>query len=131
MTLLWKSLPGKLRLYEALYTLNRCFEATLLSLKKIEDLGIFRHEYLSETKVALERTRAETNEELTETLHDYEMDESVHFEELHRSVEQERKDPDDVFFEANARKQQIKDQMRTLQRSLGRQRPKRKRRSAR
>src|SRR5215831_17289273 len=107
---LWKSLPTKLRAYEALYMLNRCFEATLLSLEKLEGLGMFRLEYLNEYKVALEHTRAETNEELIETLHDYEMDESAHFEQMQRRWENERKDPDDIFFEANDRKQEIKEQ---------------------
>ena len=123
---LWKSLPTKLRAYEALYMLNRCFEATLLSLEKLEGLGMFRLEYLNEYKVALEHTRALSNEELIETLRDYEMDESAHFEQMQRRWENERKDPDDVFFEANDRKQEIKEQIRELQRSLERRQPKRK-----
>ena len=40
----WRSLPAKLRLYEALYSLNRGFEAALLSLERLEHLGIFRLE---------------------------------------------------------------------------------------
>ena len=105
---IWKPIPTKLRAYEALYMLNRCFDATLLSLEKLEGLGMFRLECLNEYRVALEHTRAETNEELIETLHDYELEESARFEQMHRSWEKQRKDPDDVFFEANRRKQEIK-----------------------
>jgi len=57
-------LPAKLRLYLALYNLNRGFEATLLSLERLEHLGMFRLENLNAFKVTLEHTRAEANEEL-------------------------------------------------------------------
>jgi hypothetical protein len=87
---------------------------------------MFRLEYLNAYKVALEHTRAEANEELIETLHDYEMDESAHFDQMQQRWENERKDPDNVFFKATDRKQEIKEQIRELQRSLERRQPKRK-----
>ena len=119
---IWKSLPTKPRAYEALYLLNRCFEATLLSLERLEDLGLFRLQYLHEYKVVLEHTRAEANEELIDTLHEYEMEEAARFERMQRDWKQ-RGDPDDVFFEANDRKQEIKEQIRELHKTLERQRP--------
>jgi len=64
----WRPLPAKLQLYEALYSLNRGFEATLSSLERLEHLGMFRLENLNAFKVALEHTRAQANEELVETL---------------------------------------------------------------
>ena len=78
-TPIWKPLPVKLRLYEALYSLSRGFEATLLSLERLEHLGMFRLENLNALKVALEHTRAEANEELVQTLQDYEQEESARF----------------------------------------------------
>ena len=74
---IWRPLPGKLRAYEAAYWLNRSFQATLLSLERLEQLGIFRLEYLNEYKVRIEHTRAEANEELIDTLHEQEMDDSA------------------------------------------------------
>src|SRR5438309_6962582 len=65
---IWRPLPTKLRAYEAVYWLNRAFEATLLSFERLEQLGIFRLEYLNEYKVRVEHTRAEANEELIDTL---------------------------------------------------------------
>jgi hypothetical protein len=59
---IWRPLPTKLRAYEAVYWLNRSFEAALLSLERLERFGIFRLEYLSEDKVRIEHTRAEANE---------------------------------------------------------------------
>jgi hypothetical protein len=123
LTPIWRPLPTKLRAYEAVYWLNRSFEATLLSLERLEQLGIFRLEYLNEYKVRIEHTRAEANEELIDTLHEQEMDDSARFDEMQRHWENQRKDPDDVFFHARDRRQEIKEQMKELQKGLERQRP--------
>jgi len=123
---IWKSLPTKLRAYEALYLLNRCFEATLLSVERLENLGMFRLEYLNEYKVMLEHTRANANEELLDTLHEVEMDDSARFDGMQRDWENQRRDPDDVFFAANDRKREIKEQIKELQKGLERQGSRRK-----
>jgi hypothetical protein len=128
---IWRPLPTKLRAYEAVYWLNRSFEATLLSLERLERLGMFRLEYLNEYKVRIEHTRAQANEELIDTLHEHEMDDSARFDRMEREWENQRKDPDDVFFHARDRKQQIKEQIRELQKGLGRQRPPRSTRKKR
>ena len=120
---IWRPLPTKLRAYEAVYWLNRSFEATLLSLERLEGLGMFRLEYLNEYKIRIEHTRAEANEELVDTLREYEMEESGRFDRMQRDLENQRKDPDDVFFHARDRKQEIKEQMRELQHGLDRQKP--------
>ena len=125
---IWRSLATKPRAYEALHLLNRCFEATLLSLERLEGLGMFRLECLNEYKVILEHARAAANGELLDTLHEYEMDESARFDGMQREWEKQRRDPDDVFFVANDRKREIKEQIEELQRGLERQRPKRKKR---
>ena len=127
----WKPLPAKLRLYEALYSLNRGFEATLLSLERLEHLGMFRLENLNALKITLEHTRAEANEELIQTLQDYEQEESARFDRMEREWENQLKDPDDVFFAARDRKQEIKGQIKDLQKGLMRRtinKSKRKRR---
>ncbi len=117
----WRPLPAKLRLYEALYSLNRGFEATLASLERLEHLGMFRLENLNAFKVALEHTRAQANEELVQTLQDYEQEESARFDTMEREWENQLKDPDDVFFAARDRKQEIKEQIKNLQKGLERQ----------
>jgi len=125
-----RSLPTKLRAYEAVYWLNRSFEATLLSLERLEQLGMFRLEFLNECKIQVERTRAEVNEDLIDSLHEYESDESARFDRMARDWEKMREDPDDVFFKANDRKEEIKEQIKELNRGLARQkrRPKKARR---
>ena len=116
----WKPLPTKLGAYEALHTMNRCFEATLLSLEGLERLGMFRLEFLNAYKVMLEHTRSQANEELIHTLQDYEQEESARFDQMQHEWEKQLADPDDVFFAARDRKQKIKEQIRELQRGLQR-----------
>jgi|SRR5579864_6650064 len=128
---IWRPLPTKLRAYEAVYLLNRAFEAALLSLERLEQVGIFRLEYLNEYKVRIEHTRAEANEELIDTLQEQEMDDSARFDEMQRYWEHQRKDPDDVFFHARDRKQEIKEQIKELQKGLDRQKPRVKKKSRR
>jgi hypothetical protein len=121
-----RTLPTKLRAYEGLYLLNRCFDATLLSLERLETLGVFRLEYLNEYKVVLEHARAEANEEFLDTLHDLEMEDSARFDRMQRDWEAQRKDPDDVFFAANDRKAEIREQIKELQKGLERLKPRHK-----
>ena len=126
---IWRPLPTKLRAYEAVYLLNRSIEAALLSLERLEQVGIFRLEYLNEYKVRLEHTRAEANEELMDCLQQHEADDSFRFDEMQRYWENQRKDPDDVFFAARDRKQEIKEQIKELEKGLERQtKPKKKHR---
>ncbi len=126
---LWKPLPTKTRVYESLYALNRGFEITLLSLERLERLGMFRLEHLNAFKVSLEHTRAQANEELIQTLQGYEEEESARFDSMEREWEKQYQDPDDVFFAARDRKQQIKEQIKDLQKGLERQGHKRGRKT--
>ena len=118
--------PRKVHVYEALQTLNRCFEATLLSLERLEHLGLFRLEFLNAYRVTLEYTRAQANDELIHTLQDLEQEDTARFERMHDEWEKQLRDPDDVFFHAIERRQEIKEQIRDLHRALQRQRPKAK-----
>ena len=52
----WQSRPTKLHAYEALQTMNRCFEATILSLERLDQLNVFLAEFLNAYKVTLEYT---------------------------------------------------------------------------
>ena len=122
----WQFRPTKLHAYEALQTLNRCFEATLLSLQRLEQLGLFRLEYLNAYRVTLEYTRTQANEELIQTLQDLEQGDAARFERMQFEWEKQNRDPDDVFFHAIERRQEIKEQIRDLQKALQRQRPKKK-----
>lgn len=118
-----RPLTTKLHLYEALYILNRGFEATMLGLNRLEELGVFQGKGLDDYKVAVELTRAEANEELAATLQEYEEDDSAYWDRRHHDREKQLQDPDDVFFAARDRKQEIKEQIKELQQGLARQSP--------
>lgn len=119
----WQLRPTKLRAYEALETLNRCFEATLLSLERMDHLGLFRQEFLNAYRITVEYTRAQANDELMQSLQDLEQKDAARFERLHDDWEKQNRDPDDVFFHAQERRLEIKEQMKDLQRALKRQHP--------
>ena len=122
----WRPQVQKLHIYEGIFNLNRAFHATLLSLERLENLGFFRAEYLNAYKIELEHTRANANDELIETLRDYEQDEGFRFWQMQKEWDDQLKDPDDVFFAAKNRKDEIKEQMKHLQSGLDRMKPKKK-----
>ena len=119
----WQFRPTKLHAYEALQTLNRCFEATLLSLERLEHLGLFRQEFLNAYRITVEYTRAQANDDLMQSLQDLEQEDTARFGTMHDELEKQIRDPDDVFFHARERRQEIKEQIRNLQQGLARQRP--------
>ena len=117
-TPVWTPSSSKLAFYEALYYLNRRFEATLMALDRLRDLQLVRAEYLNAWRTKLESLRAEANEELTDELQEYEQKESARFDQLDREWERQRQDPDDVLLAARDRKQEINQQIKHLQRAL-------------
>lgn len=117
-TPVWTPSSSKLAFYEALYYLNRGFEATLMALDRLRDLQLIRAEYLNAWRTKLESLRAEANEELADELQEYEQKESARFDQLDREWERQRRDPDDVLRAAQDRKREIKQQIKDLQRAL-------------
>ena len=117
-------LATKIHLYKALYRLNRGFEITLNWLKRLSELGLDRID-LSEHEVSVELARAELNDELTGLLQSYEQEDEYYWSDRRSEIEKRRVDPDDVFFKANDRKQEIKEQIKALQDGLARQHPRR------
>jgi hypothetical protein len=100
---------------------------TLTALKHLQELGVHRHDDLSEHEVSVELARCEVNEELTSVLESYEEDDSAYWSGRRGELEKQRADPDDVFFEARDRKQEIKEKIKELQSGLARQHSRRKR----
>ena len=119
-------LATKIHLYRALYRLNRGFEITLTWLKRLSELGMDRVD-LSEHEVNVELARAELNDELTGLLQGYEQEDEYYWSDRKSDLDKQRADPDDVFFKANDRKQEIKEKIKELQAGLARQHPKRRR----
>ena len=55
-----------------------------------------------------------------------EQDEGFRFWQMQKEWDDQLKDPDDVFFAANNRKEEIKEQMKDLQSGLDRMKPKKR-----
>ena len=125
-TLDWQLPTTKLRFYEALYYLNRSFEATILVLERLQSLKFFRAEYLDALKTRLEHARAEANEEMLDTLQGYEQEDSARLDAVQHKWEQQNQDPNDILLAAGERRQEIKEQIKALKQELPRQRPRRK-----
>lgn len=96
--------------------MNRCFEATVLSIERLEQFGLFRQEFLNSYRVTLEYTRSRANDEMMDTLRNLEQDDTARFERMHDAWEKQNRDPDDVFFHAQERREEIKEHMRPCNR---------------
>jgi uncharacterized membrane protein YqiK len=127
----WTPPLTKLRVYEAVYFLNRSFEATTNAVDRLERLEFFANDYLTALKTQVEYLRAEANSHLADSLQEYEENETFRLDEIKREHEKELADPDDVFFAARDREKEIKEEIKELQGGLARKRSKRKPRKAR
>jgi hypothetical protein len=95
-----KPAPQKLRVYEALFTLNQAFEQVLSNLQHLQDFPFFRREFLREIQVVVEETRAWVNFDLVEVMHSREQDDWTRFGRLRNQYEKKYRDPNDVPIEA-------------------------------
>ena len=100
----------KLRVYETLFHLNRGFEIVLINLERLVRLGGFPRQYLTAYSHQLQELRALTNEELTDTLNQRELEDAYHYERLRKRFEKKLKDPNDVFIEAAHRRIELERQ---------------------
>jgi len=126
----WTPPQTKYRLYEAVFFLNRSFEAAINAVGRLERLEFFAGDYLPALKTQVEYLRANANSRLAEDLQEYEEDEAFRLDRVNHEREKELADPDDVFFAARDREKEIKEKMKELQGGLARKRPKRKSRKA-
>lgn len=127
----WIPPQTKLRVYEAVFFLNRSFEAAINAVDRLERLEFFASDYLPALKTQVEYLRAHANSRLAEDLQDYEQDEACRLDRINHEREKELADPDDVFFAARDREKEIKEKIKELQSGLERKRPKRKSRKNR
>ncbi len=120
----WTPPLTKLRVYEAVYDLNRTFEAALLAVERLERLEFFESEtekdWLAILKTRVDYLRASTNSLLVENLQEYEQAEAARLEGITRAWERARDDPDDVFFKARDRREEIQQEIVELQEALTR-----------
>jgi len=127
----WTPPQTKYRLYEAVFFLNRSFEAAINAVDRLERLEFFAGDYLPALNTQVEYLRANANSHLAEDLQEYEEDEAFRLDRVNHEREKELADPDDVFFAARDREKQIKEKIKELQGGLERKRSKRESRKSR
>jgi hypothetical protein len=101
-------IPQKLRVYEALHSLNQGFENVLAELVRLQEFPFLRREFLRHFQVMVEETRAWANFELVEAMHSREQDDWARFGRLRHQWEKRYRDPDDVLIEAEQRKRELR-----------------------
>jgi len=126
----WRPQPQKLQIYEGIFNLNFAFHATLMCVERLENLEFFRSGLLNAFKIELEHARAKANDELIETLRNYEQEESGRFYRMQKEWDDQLQDPDDVFFSAKKRQAEIREQINHLQRGLDRMKPRKAKRGS-
>src|SRR5258707_5183630 len=114
----WTPPLTKLRVYEAVYTLNRTFEAAILAVDRLERLEFFQNEWLAILKTRVDYLRSETNSLLVEELQEYEQAEAARLDGITHEWDKARADPNNVFFTARDRREEIKQQIEELQEAL-------------
>ncbi len=103
-----KPTPQKLRVYDALHSLNQGFENVLADLGRLQRFPFFRRKLLRHFQVVVEETRAWANFELVEAMHSREQDDWTRFGRLRHQWEKRYRDPDDVLIEAEQRKRELR-----------------------
>jgi hypothetical protein len=104
----WTPPQTKLRVYEAVFFLNRSFEAAINAVDRLERLEFFASEYLPALKTQVEYLKAHANSRLAEDLQEYEEDEACRLDRINHERQKELADPDDVFFAARDRERKSK-----------------------
>jgi hypothetical protein len=97
----------KLDVYHLLYRLNLSFAAIVKRCRALEQSRIFRIKFLRVFQGQAQELQAEINEELLDTLHQIELEDWSRFGKISQARDKELRDPDDVFIEAERRKEQL------------------------
>jgi hypothetical protein len=100
-------LPTTSRAYRAVADLNRGFEQDRRNLEALREFNFFPEENLIAWGNMLSRLQAEASLRLVDTIHDRLMNNALFFDRLCWTRERQLKDPDDVLFEAEHRKQEL------------------------
>ena len=103
-----KGAPDKARCYEVVAELNRGFEQVLEDLARLKDLRLLRPGLGRALQFALEETRAWSNFEALERLHQREERDWGHYGRLRSAWEKKYSDPQDVLLEAARLRKSLK-----------------------
>lgn len=98
----------KSNIYRTLYRLNRAFDFITEQLPPLVEAGLISKKSLRDFQGYTQELQAEFNQELLEDLHQLELDDWGRFGKIRQAREKELRDPDDVFIQAEERRQELK-----------------------
>jgi hypothetical protein len=91
----------------ALLAANQVFRRIVRRCRELQETRIFRREFLRVFEGYAQELQAEINFELLETLHELESYDWYRYGKVRQRREKELRDPDDVFIEAERRRQEL------------------------
>ncbi len=97
----------KLSVYHLLYLLNLSFTNIVRRCRELEETRIFRPKFLRLFQGFAQELQAEINQELLLPMHEQELDDWYRHGKVRQAWEKYLRDPDDVFIDAEHRRQQL------------------------
>jgi hypothetical protein len=97
----------KLLIYHTLYRLNLSFSNILTHCQTLHEAGVFTSHDMRLFKGYAQELQAEMNQELSDSMHQTELEDWGRFGKIRQAEEKRLRDPDDVFIHAEERKKEL------------------------
>jgi hypothetical protein len=104
--------PVKSSAYQAIAELNRGFEQVTQNFQTLQQFNFFPADSLNAWINTICLMQAETNQTLVEVLDHREMNNALYYDRLCLQRERQFRDPDDVLFAAEHRKQELAEEQK-------------------
>ena|ERR1044071_5336111 len=98
----------KLHIYHTLYRLNLSFSNIVTHCRILQEAGILTSKDARLFQGYAQELQAEINQELLDTMHSTELDDWGRFGKVRQVEEKRLRDPDDVFIQAEKRRQELR-----------------------
>ena len=97
----------KLLVYHTIYRLNLSFANIVAHVSALQQAGILRPKFTRLYQSYAQELQAEINQDVAEIMGGIELHDTFRFGKARQAREKELRDPDDVFLEAEARRQEL------------------------
>ena len=98
---------NKVEIYRLLFRLNRGFAFIVKHLMELEPMKMIPPKDMKMFQATAQELQAEINDAVLDTLQPIEMEDSARFERIRAAREKELRDPNDVFLQAEERRQEL------------------------
>jgi hypothetical protein len=101
---------GKLRIYYTIYRLNLSFTNIVEHCAALQECRVFTAKFTRLYQSYAQELQAEINQDVVEILDEIELHDMFRFGKVRSAREKELRDPDDVFIQAEERRQELASQ---------------------